>query len=90
MLILAVTAPGNCVRLNKAVLCMSAVLQIFKRSIVVEDSIRKDGELIVVQVPERERNGGIGSCILTFDPLVLFMSFFIRRQNDYYGSYHPR
>ena len=63
------------------------VLQRFKRRIVVENPIREDGELIVPQVPERERNGGIGSCILTFDPRVLFISVLIRSKNAHLGSY---
>ena len=75
--------------IEKTVLCVWFVLQICKRRIVVEHPIREDGEFIAPQVPERERNGGIDSCILTFDPLVLFMSFFIRRHNVYYGSYTP-
>ena len=37
----------------------------------------------------RERNGGIGSCILTFDPRVLFISVLIRSKNAYFGSYRP-
>ena len=37
----------------------------------------------------RERNGGIGSCILTFDPRVLFISVLIRSKNAHFGSYHP-
>ena len=77
------------VRLKKAVLCVWSVLQICKRRIVIEDPFRKDGEFIAVQVPERERNGGIGSCILPFDPLVLFMSFFIRRMEAQCASYPP-
>ena len=74
--------------MKKAVLCVWSVLQICKR-IVVEDPFRKDGELIAAQVPERERNGGIGSCILTFDPRVLFTGVLIQRMEAHFGSYHP-
>ena len=68
---------------------MLSVLQHCKRRIVVEDPIRKASELIVTQVPERKRNGGIGSCILTFDPRVLFISVLIRSKNAHFGSYPP-
>ena len=54
--------------MKKTVLCVWSVLQPCKRRIVEENPIREGGELIVVQFPERERSGGIGSCILTFDP----------------------
>ena len=37
----------------------------------------------------RERNGGIGSCILTFDPRVLFTGVLIQRMEAHFGSYHP-
>ena len=75
--------------MKKAVLCVWSVLQVGKRRIVVEHPIREDGELIVVQDPERERNGGIGSCILTFDPRVLFTGVFIQRMEAHFGSYPP-
>ena len=65
-------------------------LQRNKRSVLVEDPIRKDGELIVQQVPERKRSGGIDSCILTFDPRVLFTGVLIQRMEAHFGSYHPR
>ena len=71
------------------VLCVSSVLQICKRSIIFEDSIRKDGELIVPQVPERKRSGGIDSCILIFDPRALFTGVLIQRMEAHFGSYHP-
>ena len=32
---------------------------------------------------------GIGSCILTFDPRVLFISVLIRSKNAHFGSYRP-
>ena len=38
----------------------------------------------------RERNGGIGICILTFDPRVLFTGVLIRRNIANCGSYPPR
>ena len=66
---------------------MWSVLQICKRRIVIEDPIRKDSELIVRQVPERKRNGGINSCILTFDPRVLFTGVLIQRMEAHFGSY---
>ena len=68
---------------------MWSVLQICKRRIVIEDPIRKASELIVRQVPERKRNGGINSCILTFDPRVLFTGVFIQRMETHFGSYPP-
>ena len=77
------------VRLKKAVLCVWSVLQICKRRIVIEDPIRKDSELIVRQVPERKRNGGINSCILTFDPRVLFAGVLIQTMEAHCGSYPP-
>ena len=60
------------------VLCVSSVLQICKRSIIFEDSIRKDGEC-----------GGIDSCILIFDPRALFTGVLIQRMEAHFGSYHP-
>ena len=42
-----------------------------------------------MQPPKRERNGGIGSCILTFDARVLFISVLIRSKNAHCGSYPP-
>ena len=76
--------------IEKTVLCVWFVLQICKRRIVVEHPIREDGELILPQVPERERNGGIDSCILTFDPRVLFTGVLIQRMEAHFGSYPPR
>jgi hypothetical protein len=64
-------------------------LQRNKRSVLVEDPIRKDSELIARQGPERKRNGGIGSCILTFDPRVLFTGVVIQRTETHFGSYRP-
>ena len=75
--------------MKKAVLCVWSVLQICKRRIVVKNPIRKDSEFIVRQGPERKRNGGIGSCILTFDPRVLFTGVFIQRMEAHFGSYPP-
>ena len=77
------------VRLKKAVLCLWSVLQRLKRRIVIEDPIRKDGELIIVQPPERKRSCGICSCILIFDPRVLFTGVFIQRMETHFGSYSP-
>ena len=71
----------------KAVLCVWSVLQRLKRRIVIEDPIRKDSELVALQVPERKRNGGIDSCILTFDPRVLFTGVLIQRMEAHFGSY---
>ena len=68
---------------------MWSLLQRLKHSVLVEDPIRKDSELIVAQAPERKRNGGIGSCILTFDPRVLFTGVLIQRMEAHCGSYHP-
>ena len=68
---------------------MWSVLQCPKRRIVVKDPFRKDSELIIVQGPERKRNGGIGSCILTFDPRVLFTGVLIQRMEAHFGSYPP-
>ena len=76
--------------MKKAVLCVWSVLQKCKRRIVVENPIREDGELVAAQVPERKRSGGIGSCILTFDPRVLFTGVLIQRMEAHFGSYHPR
>ena len=70
---------GTGVGLKKADVCVWCVLQHCKRRIVVENPIRKASELILGQVPERKRNGGIGSCILTFDPRVLLISVLIQR-----------
>ena len=75
--------------MKKAVLCVWFVLQHCKRRIVVENPIRKASELILGQVPERKRNGGIGSCILTFDPRVLFTGVLIQRMEAHFGSYPP-
>ena len=75
--------------MKKAVLCVWSVLQRCKRRIVVKNPSREDGELIVVQVPERERSGDIGSCILTFDPRVLFTGVLIQRMVAHFGSYRP-
>ena len=77
------------VRLKKTVLCVWSVLQICKRRIVVENPIRKASELIVVQVTEKKRSGGIDSCILTFDPRVLFTGVLIQRMEAHCGSYRP-
>ena len=68
---------------------MWSVIQSLKPSILVEDPIRKDSELIAAQVPERKRSGGIGSCILTFDPRVLLTGVLIQRMEAHCGSYHP-
>jgi hypothetical protein len=76
--------------LKKAVLCVWSVLQHCKRRIVVKDPFRKDSELIVAQAPERKRSGGIGSCILTFDPRALFTGVVIQRTETHFGSYPPR
>ena len=76
--------------IEKTVLCVWSALHICKRRIVVENPFRKDRELIVVQGPERKRSGGIGSCILTFDPRVLFTGVLIQRMEAHFGSYRPR
>ena len=75
--------------MKKAVFCVWSVLQYLKPSILVEDPIRKDSELIALQVPERKRSGGIGCCILTFDPRVLFTGVLIQRMEAHFGSYRP-
>ena len=77
------------VRLKKAVLCLWFVLQCAKRRIVVENPIRKGSELIAKQGPERKRSGGIESCIVTFDPRVLFTGVLIQRMEAHFGSYPP-
>ena len=69
---------------------MCFVVQCPKRRIVVEGPFRKDSELIVVQIPEWKRSGGIDSCILTFDPRVLFTGVLIQRMEAHLGSYPPR
>ena len=73
--------------MKKAVLCVWFVLQHCKRRIVVENPIRKGSELIAAQDPERKRSGGINSCILTFDPRVLFTGVLIQRMEAHFGSY---
>ena len=65
------------------------VLQRNKCRIVVEDPFRKDSELIVAQVPEWKRSWGIDSCILIFDPRVLFTGVLIQRMEAHFGSYPP-
>ena len=68
---------------------MWSLLQRLKHSVLVEYPIRKASELIVLQVAERKRNGGIDSCILTFDPRVLFTGVLIQRMEAHFGSYPP-